>query len=279
MEPGELFVVPSARLAQEDNEWASLASAEGADDELDDADCAGVVAAVDAAALELGRVLSSRMLAAKSALAQKGQARQGQMQAQAAAEQRRLAGMLNEEATARAAVEARLQKAQAVQGNLADALHETRESGAARLQAFAVIADWQRALAAQKREAYTERIAPAHARSRLLRKVLGGWRTASRSLRHARIDAFWEHSCVELREALQGHYEPQLAELRRQLQTSRDDAADAWQAKEELGKQLKAAFMRGVCQLNLETASILGATADADAAPRAPPPRPTSRKP
>ena len=67
--------------ALEDVEWAALASAEGADDEMDDADCQGAVAAVDAAALELGRVLSECLLAAKSALAQKAQARQAQMQA------------------------------------------------------------------------------------------------------------------------------------------------------------------------------------------------------
>lgn len=37
----------------EDTEWAALASAEGADDELGDPDCARVVAAVDMMALEV----------------------------------------------------------------------------------------------------------------------------------------------------------------------------------------------------------------------------------
>ena len=43
------------------------------------------------------------------------------------------------------------------------------------------------------------------------------------------------------------------------VRVAKADAANAWRAKEELGKELKAAFMRGVCQLNLETASIMGA--------------------
>lgn len=295
------MVEPLTRLSsEEDTEWAALASADGEDDEYGDQDCVAVVAAIDSAALELAKKLSAHMLAAKSALAQKGQARQAHTQGVAGAEQRRLVGALVHERDCRAEVERQLLKARSVQANLADALHKARESGASRLQAFAVMNDWQQAKNALKREAHCERLAPAHARKRLLRKVLGGWRSASRSLRHARIDAFWEHSCVELREALQAHYEPQLAQMRHELQKARDDgapaccraffvpplcralirlshvcvcaraAASAWQAKEDLGQELKAAFMRGVCQLNLETSTIVN---DGEV-PRALPPLP-----
>lgn len=258
----------------EDAEWAALASAEGGEDEFSDPDCARVVAAVDMMALELGRTLSSRMLAAKSALAQKAQGRQAQYQAQAEAEQARLEGLIDDEIAAREAVERALAKAQMVQHRMADALHATRENGADKLQAAACIAEWKEAYAAQRREAYTERIAPKHYSARLLRKVVCRWRTASRTLRHARIDSFWESSIVELREALQGHYEPKLTELRSQLGLAQADAADAWRAKEDLGTQLKAAFMRNVCQLNLDTASIMN-TVEVDPTPNsAPPPRP-----
>ena len=124
MEPSPFLVEPAARLSVEsqhsqsaileDSYFAALASAEG-DDELDDPDCASVVAAVDAAALELGHALSARVLAAKSTLAQKAQARQAQMQEQMHAELDRLQGHLEKEAMARMGCEARLAKAWVVQ--------------------------------------------------------------------------------------------------------------------------------------------------------------------
>jgi hypothetical protein len=217
------------------------------------------------------------MLAAKSALAQKAQARQAQHRAQAAQSAESAAGDLEEEVAAREAVEARLAKAQLQQHRLAEALHQTREAGADKLHAFAVLAEWKETFAAQKREAWTERLAPKHYCARLMRKCICRWRTASRKLRHARIDAFWEHSLVELREALQGHYEPQVASAKATIADLREQLTEAHQAKHDLGVELKAAFMRNVCQLNLETASIIKSQPRADAEnplPNQPPPRP-----
>ena len=269
---------PSKRLSIEDVAtdafFASLASAEGQDDEITDPDCAGVVAAVDMMALELGRKLSARMLAAKSALAQKAQARQAQYQAEGEGECMRLEGVIRDEVAAREAVEVTLAKARLVQHNLADALRAARDDGADKLRAAGVLAEWKEAYAAQRREAWGERIAPKHYRKRLLRFCVGRWRTASRAHRHARIDAFWEQSIVELREALQGHYEPNLAALHADLAAAKKDAAEAWQAKEDLGVELKAAFMRQVCQLNLETASIINKADSEPPVPKSAPPRP-----
>ena len=144
----------SANLLEDDHFFAALASAEGPADEEDDPDCAGAVAAIDAAAVEMGRALSARVLAAKSAVAQKAQARQAQMEAEAAANTARLEGLLEEEVAHREAIERRLAKSFEVQSRLADALHETREDATARIQAVASLAEWQRSLAALKREAY-----------------------------------------------------------------------------------------------------------------------------
>lgn len=242
----------------DDLEWASLASASGLADELDDEDCQHLVATVDAAAADLARRISSRMLLAKSGLAQRGQMRQAQAEARAADEQRRLEGIIDDEVAAREEVEARLEKARLQQHKLAELLSSTRDDGIARLGAQTVLFEWQRSLAAIKREGYCERLAPKHFARTLLRKCVGRWRSAGRKLRHARIDQFWERSVLELRSALLAHYEPKLRELDQMLAASRQETADAHVAKEQLGAQLKAAFMRGVCQLNLETASILG---------------------
>lgn len=54
-------------------------------------------------------------------------------------------------------------------------------------------------------------------------QCVGRWRTASRKFRHARIDSFWERSVVELREALQGHYEPKIAGLQAQVRDARSE--------------------------------------------------------
>ena len=91
----------SMELLQEDGEWASLASASGLADEMDDADCQALVGTVEAMAAELARRISSRMLAAKSTLAQRAQMRQAQQNAIAAEEQQRLEAMLMDEATFR----------------------------------------------------------------------------------------------------------------------------------------------------------------------------------
>lgn len=254
----------SMELLQEDGDWASLASASGLADEMDDADCQALVGTVEAMAAELARRISSRMLAAKSTLAQRAQMRQAQQNAIAAEEQQRLEAMLMDEAAAREEVEARLEKARRVQHRLADALATTRDDGAARLAAHTVLAEWQRSLAAIKREAHCERLAPRHYARSLLRMCVGRWRSSARKLRHMRIDQFWERSVLELRGALQAHYQPQLEALRTEVRLAREETQAAWVAKEQQGRSLKAAFMRGVCQLNLETAGILGNTGNAE---------------
>ena len=243
----------SQRAVDEDLFFAALASAEGADDEIEDADCAGAVAAIDAAAVELGRALSARVLAAKSAVAQKAQHRQAQVQAEAAADVARLEHLLDDERQVRQQLEQKLARSFVIQTRLADSLAATRESGAARLQQTAVLAAWNASMLALKREAYTERIALKHAASTLLRMCVGRWRTKSRASRHKRIDAFWEQAVTELREALQGHYEPRLAGLNGELEAARADAASAWRAKEELGMELKQAFMKQVSQVRTRT--------------------------
>jgi hypothetical protein len=153
------------------------------EDGPDDADCKATVAAVDAAARELTTVLSATMLSAKAALAEAAREREAELQAAAAADVARLEALLGEERGARQQAEARLEKAFAVQQRLADRLHSTREQAANRLQALRVMGEWQRSLDALKREQFVERAAPRHCARVLMRKVLGGWRSASRTLR------------------------------------------------------------------------------------------------
>ena len=226
---------------------------------------------------QLGRALSTRMLAAKAAVAQKAQARQAQARAQGDAESSRLNDLIDDEIAARQAVEGRLEKARLQQHNLAERLHATREAGNNKVNALTTLMDWKEAHAMQKREAWGDRIAPKHYCKGLLRMCIGRWRSASRKARHVRIDAFWENSIVELREALQGHYEPRLATANATIADLRAQLAAEKQAKHDLGVELKAAFMRNVCQLNLETASIIKSQPKDDAenpTPNQAPPRP-----
>ena len=79
MEGSPWWIDPVARLSgeihpfmEEDVYFAALASADGAEDEAEDADCADAVAAIDAATVELGRALSEKMLAAKTPRPQRG---------------------------------------------------------------------------------------------------------------------------------------------------------------------------------------------------------------
>lgn len=246
-----------AAEVSEDQEWAWLASATEEQVEEDE-DCTEAADLVEAASYDLGRMVSAHLLAAKSALAQKAQARQAQMQAQAQADRAVLEQAIDDEVAARLAVNEQLDKARAVQQRLADALYAAREGASTRMQALVVMGEWQRSLAALKREAHCERLAGPHYAKTLLRMCVGRWRSAARKSRHARIDSFWEHSVIQLRSALAGHYEPKLQELQAELATAHADAAAAWQAKEDLGTQLKAAFMRGVCNLNLETSKLIG---------------------
>ncbi len=242
-----------------------MASAEGADDVFADSDCTALQTAVERGTSALAAQLAAQMLAVKRNLAQRAQGRMAHAQRQAAADMAQMHSVLDAEVSAREQVEAKLERARKVQQNLGDALRQAKQDGDARLAAAAVIAEWHRGLLALKRDEYLSRAAPAHYAKTLLRKLIGRWRSASRAHRHRRIDAFWENSMEELKEAMAEHYDPRIAQLTAELEAAKADAAEAWRERDELGVQLKAAFMRGVCQLNLETASIVNRTA---AAPR-----------
>ena len=248
----------------EDAEWAALASASGLEDESDDADCQQVIHAVDAFATELAQSLARHMLITKSKLAQKAQARHAQYQSLFASERSQLEQRVDAEAAARRAVEQKLARAQIIQSKLADAIAAARDDAAARAAAQAVLAEWQRTLIMIKREVYCDRVATPHYYRTLMRKVIGQWRTSARKLRHVRIDQFWERSVLELRSALQAHYEPKLDQLHRDVMAARQETVAAHRAKEALGQELHAAFVRGVSQLNIETATIIGSGAGFD---------------
>lgn len=251
-----------ARMS-EDTEWAVLASADEVMDVADDEDCADVRAMVEKVTADVSQLMQQKVLRAKAALAQKAQGRQAQVLAHAASERALLEQAIDDEVAARLSAEERLEKARIVQARLAEALFSAREDNRARMNAYSVMNEWQRSLAAVKRDTYGERIAPRHYAKTLLRSCLGRWRSAARKLRHARIDAFWERSVIELRGALAGFYEPKLEALEAQIHAANADAAAAWQAKDDLGVQLKAAFMRSVGNLNLETTKLLGPAEEA----------------
>ena len=120
MEDQSFFVSPTATVADEfdmthDAQWAQLASAYGAEAEESDHDCESMVAAIDNIAFELGRTVSSKLLGAKSKLARQAQARQAATLATAAAEQRRLLALLDEEIEARRVLQAQFEKSQQIQ--------------------------------------------------------------------------------------------------------------------------------------------------------------------
>ncbi|KAL1518821.1 hypothetical protein AB1Y20_003100 [Prymnesium parvum] len=245
------------RLVVEDAKWAAMSSAspsEAAEDE----DCKAIAQQVDEYAAQLRDLVSERVLAVKRSLAREAQERIVVLQRHHAVETAALSAELDNVTVKLEDMERELGASVESQLRLASAIAEAKREAQVRLAAAAAINAWQRSIPPLKREEWAERQPEPHYRRKLFRKVLCRWRSAARKLRQTRIDTFWEGAVEDLKGGITRQYEHQLAQLQEQLMLERQRTADACRAHDALGQKLKSAFMRGVCQLNLQASKLMG---------------------
>lgn len=116
---------------------------------------------------------------------------------------------------------------------------------------------WARHISLARRERRFERLPEAHFRKALGRKVLDAWRTAARSERIGRVDAYWRQQVEEARALAASEAREALESLDAQLAQAHEQVRLGVEQRDALEDELKRAFMRGVCALNMEAVSIL----------------------
>jgi hypothetical protein len=120
-----------------------------------------------------------------------------------------------------------------------------------------VFRQWVRHLTLARRERRFERLPEVHFGRTLFRKVLGGWRSAARAERVARVDAYWRGQVEAARTNAAAEEREQVEALQLQLAQAREQIRISAEQRDALEDELKRAFMRGVCALNMEAVSIL----------------------
>jgi hypothetical protein len=120
-----------------------------------------------------------------------------------------------------------------------------------------VFRQWNRYVQLEKRERRYEQLPGKHYGKVLLRKVVCGWRSSARTDRAARTDTYWRGKCDEARTDAAVETREQLEALTLQLQQAREQIHIGAEQRDALEDELKRAFMRGVCALNMEAVSIL----------------------
>mmetsp|Transcript_35960 Transcript_35960/g.89775 ORF Transcript_35960/g.89775 Transcript_35960/m.89775 type:complete len:288 (-) Transcript_35960:452-1315(-) len=116
---------------------------------------------------------------------------------------------------------------------------------------------WTRYLLLARRERQHGTMPDQHFGKALSRKVLCAWRSAARTERIARVDYYWRGQVDEARSLAAADHREQVLSLQLQLQQAHEQINISMQERDALEDELKRAFMRGVCALNMEAVSIL----------------------
>jgi len=74
----------------------------------------------------------------------------------------------------------------------------------------------------------------------------------TRSMHHRAVELYWQNKVHENSNQIISTYEGELQEVRQKLQEAEAQIANFNQEKERFQKDMRKAFMRGVCALNLE---------------------------
>lgn len=116
---------------------------------------------------------------------------------------------------------------------------------------------WMRYLILARRERRHERLPEVHFGKVFGRKVLGAWRTAARAERISRVDSYWRSQVEEARTRAASEQQERTESLEAQLAQANEAMRIGVEQRDALEAELKRAFMRGVCALNMEAVSIL----------------------
>ncbi|KAL3900914.1 MAG: hypothetical protein SGPRY_012369 [Prymnesium sp.] len=217
-----------------------------------DGDCEALSEEIVSSAYHVSQIVTSRLLSVKGQLTSQALQKREEMAREHAAAITSLSLELEEGSEVQSRLLRDLSAARDLQLRLAAMAGRAKRDAEDRMMAGAVLNEWLRAIPPLRREAWAERQPNPHYRRVLFVKIISAWRSAARKERQAKIDEFWQGAVEQLKSSISQQYELQLDQLRAQLLAEKQRTEDAWRAHAALGQNLKSAFMRGVCQLNLQ---------------------------
>lgn len=158
-----------------------------------------------------------------------------------------------------AALKSSASRTQASRDKAVQAFIASREAARAARIKKQVFNEWASQAPWRRRAGWFTRYVAKAQRRMLLRPVIRAWARSVRENKLERNDAFWTEKMKESTDALHSEYEAKLTAMSQELAATRASVQAEMDVKNKYQGQLKKAFMRGVCALNLEAMSLIKA--------------------
>merc|ERR550534_2664049 len=136
--------------------------------------------------------------------------------------------------------------------NLTDALQKQKEKSD-KIRMFSM---WRLKSNDEHRQVFASKMADKFYMNKLRLKVLDSWRSVVESKWKTRVEKACQIKSQEVCVQLTEDYEERLAGLQKELSASRADVAQLHKERECYEENMKKAFMRGVCALNMEAMTM-----------------------
>jgi centrosomal protein POC5 len=120
-----------------------------------------------------------------------------------------------------------------------------------------LFAGWRMWAAEQKKRAQLRHLTAKHSRRSLLKNMFSTWQASAAELKNARADEIQKSRLDIAVTKMSQEYEEQIGALKKQLSDANAEIEAQNKHRARLEENLKKAFMRGVCALNMEAMTIL----------------------
>jgi centrosomal protein POC5 len=138
-----------------------------------------------------------------------------------------------------------------------DCLMKSLDTQKSEFLARKAIYKWKDCLKERKMERFSERLAEKHFSQVLLRKTLITWKENKNTQWRERVTLNCQSKAESMCKLLSERYEAQLEQLESKLRKQEVENCRLRSEREDFQSQMKEAFMRGVCALNLEAMKVL----------------------
>lgn len=155
--------------------------------------------------------------------------------------------------------EVSIERKDAVITNLTRSLENQKE----KFDVLRNFTEWKLQFYGHKQEGYATRLAQKQCRLSLLRKAWRSWHLIIEEKWRQRVEKACQAKAQEVCVALTNDYETKLASTNEALEEARQEVARLHKEREAYEENMKKAFMRGVCALNLEAMNIFHEPSDA----------------
>lgn len=130
------------------------------------------------------------------------------------------------------------------------------QTGQDRLEMARRMMQWKLRMMDEKRQNFTTHLARKHRERAMSLKAWQAWRSTVEARWKEKVEKACQKKAQEVCLQLTEEYEDKIAELTNALKASRNEVAGLHKEREKYEDNMKKAFMRGVCALNLEAMSM-----------------------